>query len=82
LVALSNLQLELREIWGCSGKGKAVACALSYVTPFRKCLASTLSSIVMQRVCYVDAKYLEKIWIDGCQKSARLVYFVVMLMQH
>ena len=82
MVELSNLQLELREIWGCSDKGKADACALSNVTPFSKCLASTLSFVVVQRVCYVDAKYLEKIWVDGCQKSTRLVYFVVMLMQH
>ncbi|KXG29051.1 uncharacterized protein LOC110435413 [Sorghum bicolor] len=43
---------------------------MSNVTPFSKCLASTLSSVVVQRVCYVDAKYLEKIWVDGCQKSA------------
>ena len=82
LVELSNLQLELREIWRCSDKGKADACALSNVTHFSKCLASTLSSVVVQRVFYVDTKYLEKIWVDGCQKSACLVYFVVMLMQH
>jgi len=33
-------------------------------------MSSTLSSVVVQRVCYVDVKYLEKlIWLDGCQMS-------------
>jgi hypothetical protein len=47
-----------------SDKGKVVASALSSNAAGCKYLASTCGPVVVQ-VCYVDAKYLEKMWVDG-----------------